>query len=59
VNFFIENEDGSSKLAGAHYYWFFTLVMLATAILFTLVVRFYKKQTYIHEELPQALTGRD
>ena len=59
VNFFIENEDGSSKLAGAHYYWFFTLVMLGTAILFTLVVRFYKKQTYIHEELPQALTGRD
>ena len=59
VNFFIQNEDGSSKLAGADYYWFFTLTMLVTAVLFTLVARFYKGQTYIHEEVPEALPGRD
>ncbi|WP_455210618.1 POT family MFS transporter [Kaarinaea lacus] len=59
VNFFIQSEDGSSKLAGADYYWFFTLLMFFTVLLFTLVVRFYKGQTYIHEELPEALPGRD
>jgi len=59
VNFFIQNDDGSSKLAGADYYWFFTGLMLITAFLFTLVVRFYKGRTYIHEELPEALPGRD
>jgi POT family proton-dependent oligopeptide transporter len=59
VNFFIQNKDGSSKLAGAEYYWFFTLAMFFTALLFTVVVRFYRGQTYIHEELPEAFTGRD
>ncbi len=59
VNFFIQNEDGSSTLAGSEYYWFFTLLMFFTALLFTIVVRFYKGQTYIHEELPEALPGRD
>jgi POT family proton-dependent oligopeptide transporter len=59
VNFFIQNEDGSSKLAGADYYWFFTLTMLVTAGLFTLAARFYKGQTYIHDEVPEALPGRD
>jgi len=59
VNFFIQNEDGSSKLAGADYYRFFTLLMFFTAVLFTLAVRFYRGQTYIHEELPEAMSGRD
>ena len=52
VNFFIQNEDGSSKLAGADYYWFFTSVMFITALLFVLVVKFYREKTYIHDELP-------
>jgi len=34
VNFFIENEDGSSRLAGADYFWFFTAFMLITALSF-------------------------
>jgi POT family proton-dependent oligopeptide transporter len=50
VNFFIQNPDGSSKLEGADYYWFFTLTMLATALLFLLVVRLYREKTYIHDE---------
>ncbi len=52
VNFLIQNPDGSSKLEGAAYYWFFTLVMLATSLLFLLVVKFYREKTYIHAEQP-------
>jgi len=52
VNFFIQNPDGSSKLEGADYYWFFTLMMLATSLLFLLVVKFYREKTYIHHEQP-------
>ncbi len=50
VNFIIQNEDGSSKLEGADYYLFFTVLMLITALLFTQVVRFYKGKTYIQTE---------
>jgi len=59
VNFFIQQEDGSSKLAGAGYYEFFTLLMLVTAVLFMLVARFYKGDTYLQEELSEAMPGRD
>ena len=59
VNFFIQHEDGGSKLSGADYYWFFTLLMFGTAVMFTLVARFYKGHTYIHEELPEAVPVRD
>jgi len=52
VNFFIQNPDGSSKLAGAAYFWFFTLLMLVTAVVFLLVVRFYKERTFIHDDRP-------
>lgn len=47
VNYFIQNEDGSSKLAGADYYWFFTAAMLATALGFLVVAKLYRGQTYI------------
>ena len=57
VNFFIHNEDGSSKLAGADYYAFFTLLMLVTATLFAVLVRFYRGRTYIHEERPASVAG--
>ncbi|HHH45353.1 MAG TPA: MFS transporter [Gammaproteobacteria bacterium] len=50
VNFFIQNSDGSSKLEGAAYYGFFTLLMLATALLFMLVARLYKGKTFIQKE---------
>ncbi|HHJ15092.1 MAG TPA: MFS transporter [Gammaproteobacteria bacterium] len=50
VNFFIQNDDGSSRLEGADYYLFFTLLMLATAVLFALLARFYKGETFIHAE---------
>lgn len=49
VNFFIHNTDGSSKLAGADYYWFFTGLMLITAVLFLWVSQRYQetKQDYV------------
>jgi POT family proton-dependent oligopeptide transporter len=52
VNFFIENTDGSSKLAGASYFWFFTVLMLVTAILFLFVIRNYNEKTYLQDEKP-------
>lgn len=39
VNFFIENGDGSSRLAGADYFWFFTALMLITALSFVFMRR--------------------
>jgi POT family proton-dependent oligopeptide transporter len=50
VNFFIQNDDGSSKLAGASYFWFFAGVMLLTAVLFIPVAAGYKEKTFIHDE---------
>lgn len=44
VNFFIQNPDGSSKLAGAAYFWFFAGLMLGTACLFALAGRHYREQ---------------
>jgi POT family proton-dependent oligopeptide transporter len=44
VNLFIQNPDGSSKLAGADYFWFFAGLMLGTAALFSLLSRFYRQQ---------------
>lgn len=41
---------GSSSLDGANYYWFFTGVMLAAAVLFVLWSQFYRGQTYIQGE---------
>ncbi|MDX2457735.1 MAG: POT family MFS transporter [Gammaproteobacteria bacterium] len=52
VNFFIQEPDGSNKLEGAEYFMFFTALMLVTAILFMLLARFYRGQTYINEEQP-------
>jgi len=59
VNFFIENPDGTSRLAGADYFLFFTALMLVTAVIFALVIRFYKGKRHIHAEVPEALPGRD
>jgi len=47
VNFFIQNDDGSSKLAGADYFLFFTVLMLLTALVFAVMVRFYKTENHL------------
>ena len=50
VNSFIQNPDGTSKLQGASYYWFFTYCMIGVAILCMIWSRFYKGRTYIQGE---------
>jgi len=52
VNFLIQNDDGSSKLAGADYFIFFTGLMLVTAITFTITARFYSGRRHLHQEQP-------
>ncbi len=49
VNKYIQNEDGTSSLPGASYYWFFVKIMLVTAVLFIPVVLLYKEKTYIQD----------
>lgn len=50
VNNIIKNDDGTSKLPGASYYWFFTVAMLITAVLFVPVAARYKVKDYIQDE---------
>jgi proton-dependent oligopeptide transporter, POT family len=50
VNFFIQNPDGSVKLAGASYFFFFVWVMLGTAVLYAILSPLYRGRTYIQDE---------
>jgi POT family proton-dependent oligopeptide transporter len=50
VNVFIRNEDGSSKLPGASYFWFFAFMMTVTAVLFIFVAARYREKTYTQDE---------
>lgn len=50
VNFFIQNPDGSLKLKGASYFYFFTVVMLVTSLLFVFFAGFYQGKTHIQDE---------
>jgi POT family proton-dependent oligopeptide transporter len=52
VNKIIQNEDGTSKLDGADYYWFFTALMAVTAVAFVFYAMRYKGRTYIQGEKP-------
>ncbi|HTX65376.1 MAG TPA: POT family MFS transporter [Opitutaceae bacterium] len=49
VDFFIQNPDGTVKLAGASYFWFFAAVMAATAVVFVFAAGFYKGRTYTQD----------
>ena len=50
VNFFIANPNGSSRLTGASYFWFFTGLMLITAVGFVWHSRNFKEHTYLQED---------
>jgi POT family proton-dependent oligopeptide transporter len=52
VNFLIDVPGGESRLAGADYFLFFTLLMLVTAMLFVVVSRYYRGRVYLHAEQP-------
>ena len=47
VNKFIQNTDGTSKLPGASYYWFFTGLMAAATIGFLFVAATYREKSYL------------
>jgi len=53
VNHFIENEDGSSKLPGASYYWFFAIAMLVTLAFYIPVAMRFPSKEYIQDEAPE------
>ncbi len=50
VNFYIQNDDGTSKLGDIQYFLFFAGIMFVTAAVFTIVAYFYKEETYIQGE---------
>jgi POT family proton-dependent oligopeptide transporter len=47
VNAFIENADGTSKLPGATYYWFFTVLMIVAAVLFVPYAMTFREKRYV------------
>ena len=57
VNHVIKNPDGTSKLPGASYYWFFLIAMLVTVFLFVPMARWYRSREYIQEETPAEEPG--
>jgi proton-dependent oligopeptide transporter, POT family len=50
VNKVIQNSDGTNRLPGASYYWFFSTMMFVTAVIFVFVARTYNGQSYIQDE---------
>ncbi|KAA5542203.1 POT family MFS transporter [Roseiconus nitratireducens] len=49
VNAIISNPDGTSKLPGASYYWFFTGLMAVAAVVYVLFSLVYSGKEYIQE----------
>jgi len=49
VNFFLKKPDGTLRLEGAEYFWFFTILMAVSTVLFYFVNRDYKEETYIQD----------
>jgi len=45
---------GRVRLQGAAYFWFFTALMLASALLFVLVAKLYRPRDYLHDDSPEA-----
>jgi POT family proton-dependent oligopeptide transporter len=54
VNKIIENSDGTSKLPGADYYWFFTGLMVVAAVLFIAVALRYRGKSHCQDENAEA-----
>ena len=49
VDHVIQNPDGTVRLQGAAYFYFFTIVLAVTAVLFACVSPFYHGRTYAQE----------
>jgi POT family proton-dependent oligopeptide transporter len=52
VNHVIANPDGTSKLPGSSYYWFFAGIMLLAAVLYLPVAARYQPREYLQDEAP-------
>ncbi len=50
INAAIVRPDGSSRLPGSDYYWFFAGLMAGAAVVYVFVARFYREKTYIQPE---------
>ncbi|MGC1273414.1 MAG: POT family MFS transporter, partial [Planctomycetaceae bacterium] len=55
VNAVIQNPDGTSKLPGATYFWFFTAVMALAAVVYVFVATRYRGKTYAQPGIPTDL----
>jgi POT family proton-dependent oligopeptide transporter len=57
VNSLIVNPDGTYKLDGPEYFWFFAILMFVTAVAFIFLAMRYKVESYIQsrESLPDPL----
>lgn len=51
INWFIQNPDKTSKLAGPSYFWFFSGLMLITAVIFIFVGLKYKEQSHVRKAM--------
>ncbi len=49
VNWFIRNPDGSTKLAGANYYFFFVGLMVLTTILYVFYAMRFKERSFLQD----------
>jgi proton-dependent oligopeptide transporter, POT family len=58
VNLLIERSDGTSRLPGASYYWFFTAVMAVASVGYVFVAMRYRGRTFIQGEDAPARTCR-
>ncbi len=50
VNFVIQNDDGTTMLEGAAYYWFFASIMFVVAVCFIFVAKCYHGTTSLQDE---------
>ncbi len=49
VNSFIQNADGTVKLQGASYYWFFTALVMVAGVFYVIAATFYQEKTYLQD----------
>ena len=52
VNLVIQNPDGTSKLAGASYFWFFVGLTVVFGLGFIFFAKKYKEENYVQEIQP-------
>ena len=57
VNYIIEDESGTSKLAGTDYYWFFVGLMALVGVAFIFFARVYPEHNYIQGDEAETDSG--